>query len=126
MRTSNFLDIWEYMKEMRLIDPLLILGVAFVIIDWIKKRKDFLHFIAIGGILYLSIYLLTFIVLTLSGKLNFAFLEGFYRYTFPAIPILALYFFARSKDFIKNKNLWLILISLLFAREIIFSPFLFF
>lgn len=119
-------DIWEYLREIRLIDPVLILGFIFTILDWIKKRQDFLHFIGVAGVLYISVYLFTFLILILLGKLDYPFLLGIYRYTFPAIPLLALYTFSRYKVYINNENLRMALILFLFVREIIFSPFLLF
>lgn len=119
-------DIWTYLLEFRLLDPILILGFILVVLEWIKKKKDLLFYIAVTGGIYILIYLFAFLGLSLLGRLNYPFLAGIYRYTFPAIPIMACYTFARYQSYIKNKHLQLILIFLLFLREIIFSPFLLF
>lgn len=119
-------DAWFFIKELRLIDPVLISGIVFIILDWLKGRKNFLFFLGLGGGLYLSFYILTFISLSLFGRLDYPFLAGIYRYTFPAIPILSIYTFYRYKVYIRDQHLQFIFVLLLFTREIIFSPFLLF
>jgi len=119
-------DIWDYLGEIRLIDPILISGSVFIILDWKKKSRNFLFFVGLGGLFYLGIYLLIFLSLVLVGRIDYPFLAGIYRYTLPAIPILAMYTFYRYQTYIKNKDWQFTLVLLLFVREIIFLPFLIF
>ncbi len=119
-------DIWDYLLEIRLISPILIIGAIFTFLDWKRKKLDFLFFFSLAGIFYLSIYVLTFLGLIVTSRLDYPFLEGVYRYTFPAIPILTLYTFSRYKIYIKTRDLQIALILFLFVWEIIFSPFLIF
>lgn len=119
-------DVWLYFKEVRLIDPILVLGFIFSIFDWRSKTKDFVSFIGLAGCLYISIYFITFIILLLLGRLNYSFLEGIYRYTYPAIMPLALFTFTRCEKYLRNKNLRVAVLLFIFTREIIFSPILLF
>lgn len=118
--------IGGYINHFRLIDPVLIFGFVFVLLDWIKRKKSSLFYIGMAGLSYISIYLLTFVGLFLTHKLDNAFLVGLYRYTYPALPLLALYFFNHYERYIENKTIRNLFILILFLREILFSPFLFF
>ncbi len=115
-------DIWSYINQIKYYDPMLIIGSALVIADFKKIKNKFLQLLGMYGLLYIGFFITVCFSLGFLHRLNYPFLQGVYRYTWPAIPYLSLYTFSRLDFFVKNNYLRRFFIFCLFLREILLSP----
>lgn len=125
---SGSQNVLFYPSKIPFVDPLLLLGIVilFLKFPWKNFNKDLLknqpQLLAISGIIYILLIIITSLTFRDYGNSANAFYTGYIRYLVPAIPPLSLYVIDTLYSSL-NKKIFFIFFFILIIYSIIRLPF---